>query len=128
MQQQSNKPTSLFDARPQTSALGQRSERIGDEVTNVNVRETEPKKEVKEYKKEQNSKGKLVKGRTLQINIKESWGDLFYVGLNGLQVLDENGQPIKITVIPEVDQRTGIPTHTRVFAEPRDMNSIPGHG
>jgi hypothetical protein len=39
----------------------------------------------------------------LQINIKESWGDLFYVGLNGLQVLDETGQPIKITVNPEAD-------------------------
>jgi hypothetical protein len=49
------------------------------------------------------------------MNILESWGDLFYVGLNGIEVLDERGFPIQIQL-------------SMVDANPRDMNSIPGHG
>jgi hypothetical protein len=88
----------MFDERPQTQANVQ-SERIGEEsarkpkieTDTINVTETKPLKE---------KPSRAIKGRTLQINIKESWGDLFYVGLNGLQVLDENGQAILITVTP----------------------------
>ena len=62
------------------------------------------------------------------MNITDSWGDLFYVGLNGLQVLDEHGLPIPITVEPgQTHQATGLRTRTKVHAEPRDMNSIQGH-
>jgi protein JBTS26 len=43
-------------------------------------------------------------------------------------VLDEQGKLIKITVNPEMDQESGTMTRTKVTAEPRDMNSIPGHG
>ena len=57
----------------------------------------------------------IVKGRVIEMNILESWGDLFYVGLNGLEVLDEKGFPIHISM-------------SMVDANPRDMNSIPGHG
>lgn len=39
-----------------------------------------------------------VRGQVLFLNITQSWGDLFYVGLNGLEVLDERGRPIPITV------------------------------
>ncbi len=45
----------------------------------------------------------------------ESWGDLFYVGLTGVEVLDERGNSINIT-------------NQMIDANPRDMNSIPGHG
>jgi len=38
----------------------------------------------------------MIKGRVIEMNILESWGDLFYVGLNGLEVLDENLMPIPI--------------------------------
>lgn len=31
----------------------------------------------------------IVKGREIELNIVESWGDLFYVGLNGIEVLDD---------------------------------------
>jgi hypothetical protein len=53
------------------------------------------------------------------MNITESWGDLFYVGLNGIEVFDKYGKVIPIKINGSKMQ---------VTAEPRDMNSIPGHG
>ena len=52
--------------------------------------------------------------RTIEINITETWGDIFYAGLNGLEVLDQNMQPIPIDI-------------GSISANPRDMNSIPGY-
>lgn len=57
---------------------------------------------------------KGTKGRVLQLNITESWGDLFYVGLNGIEVLDGHMEPISLDL-------------KHLNASPRDMNSIPGH-
>lgn len=51
----------------------------------------------------------------MEINITESWGDLFYVGLNGLEIYDNEGKQVEIDI-------------NKIDAEPRDMNSIPGHG
>jgi len=56
-----------------------------------------------------------LKGRVLEINITDTWGDLFYVGLTGLEVLDSDGKPILINI-------------SNVSADPRDMNQIAGHG
>jgi len=39
-------------------------------------------------KKERKRVSAGVKGRVIEINITESWGDLFYVGLNGVEVYD----------------------------------------
>lgn len=63
-------------------------------------------------RKEKASKG--VKGRLIEINILQSWGDLFYVGLNGIEVFDPNGNKIELSM-------------SNLDAQPRDMNSIPGH-
>lgn len=49
---------------------------------------------------------------------------MFYVGLNGLEVLNNEGEPIPITVSPD----PSISSRTSVTANPRDMNSIAGHG
>ena len=49
---------------------------------------------------------------------------MFYVGLNGLEILNNEGEPIPITVNPD----PSISSRTSVTANPRDMNSIPGHG
>lgn len=46
------------------------------------------------------------------------------MGLNGLEVLNQEGQPIPITVAPD----PSISSRTHVTATPRDMNSIAGHG
>ena len=40
---------------------------------------------------------------------------MFYVGLNGLEILDSNGKVITLDI-------------SKIDANPRDMNSIPGHG
>lgn len=49
------------------------------------------------------------------MNIIETWGDLFYVGLTGIEILDERGNPVNLT-------------KDMIDACPRDMNSIHGHG
>lgn len=82
------------------------SERIGDELAKKQLTKEQSVKAV-ETKPLENKKDKQqrpIKGRKLFINIKESWGDLFYVGLNGIEVLDENGKPILITVSPQMEQ------------------------
>jgi hypothetical protein len=35
------------------------------------------------------SYGGFVKGRVIELNILDTWGDLFYVGLTGLEVIDD---------------------------------------
>ena len=39
-----------------------------------------------------------MKGRNIEINITESWGDLFYVGLNGIEIYDINQEKINIDI------------------------------
>jgi protein JBTS26 len=48
------------------------------------------------------------------MNIQETWGDFFYVGLTGFSVFDENGDLIHLSA----EQVTG---------NPSDMNVIPGY-
>ena len=39
----------------------------------------------------------LPKGKELIINIKSSWGDNHYVGLNGVEVFSSSGELVKIS-------------------------------
>lgn len=41
----------------------------------------------------------LPKGRQLTINIKNTWGDRHYVGLNGIEVFTEFGKPAEIAEV-----------------------------
>ena len=62
-------------------------------------------------------KGRAVKGvfvEQLKIRVEETWGDSFYVGLSGLEVIDENGQKVQLDI-------------SKLSAQPRDMNVIPGY-
>ncbi|XP_078728825.1 katanin-interacting protein isoform X1 [Lampetra fluviatilis] len=55
----------------------------------------------------------LPYGRRLVINIRSTWGDGHYVGLNGLEVFTSTGAPAKVA---------------RIWAEPADVNVLPGYG
>jgi protein JBTS26 len=68
---------------------------------------------IKKAKKERQPR--FVRGRKIEMDISESWGDMFYVGLNGIELIDDAGE-----LIP-VDAKN-------LDANPRDMNSIQGHG
>jgi hypothetical protein len=50
-----------------------------------------------------------LRGRVIEIHITETWGDLFYVGLTGIEVYDNQGKLIPVNV-------------SQVTANPRDMN------
>ena len=41
----------------------------------------------------------LPKGRQLVINIRNTWGDKHYVGLNGIEVFTDCGKPAEITEV-----------------------------
>jgi protein JBTS26 len=55
-----------------------------------------------------------VQGKCVRIDILESWGDMFYIGLTGIEVLDATLSPIPVS--------PGM-----MIAKPRDMNELPGH-
>jgi protein JBTS26 len=52
-----------------------------------------------------------LRGRVIEINITDTWGDLFYVGLTGIEVIGSDGKIIPISI-------------NNIKAEPRDMNTI----
>ena len=41
----------------------------------------------------------LPKGKQLVINIKNTWGDRHYVGLNGIEVFTDTGKPAEIAEV-----------------------------
>ena len=92
MQQAFKPPTSMFDERPQTKAIRreplQMHQDLFDPVDN------QPNLDLDDFqpviKKKQSIKTGGMKGRNIEINITESWGDLFYVGLNGIEIYDIN--------------------------------------
>eukprot|EP00058_Branchiostoma_floridae_P025246 XP_002610736.1 hypothetical protein BRAFLDRAFT_126073 [Branchiostoma floridae] len=54
----------------------------------------------------------LPQGRELKINIRTTWGDRHYVGLNGIEVFSSTGQPVKIA---------------KITADPSDINVLPDY-
>lgn len=55
----------------------------------------------------------LPKGRQLTVNIRNTWGDRHYVGLNGIEVFTECGKPAEIA---------------EICADPSDINILPEYG
>lgn len=56
-----------------------------------------------------------LKGKILEMHITETWGDLFYVGLTGIEIYDSDGKQIPINL-------------SKVTANPQDMNQMGGSG
>jgi len=55
-----------------------------------------------------------IKGRQLKIFLQDTWGDLNYVGLTGLQVVVRGGRVLDLT-------------DAQLTASPQDLNEIPGN-
>ncbi|XP_033095303.1 protein KIAA0556-like [Anneissia japonica] len=54
----------------------------------------------------------IWKGSNLRLNFTATWGDQYYMGLTGLEVMDKNGDPIPLTF-------------DMLQACPRDLNDLP---
>lgn len=52
-------------------------------------------------------------GKELTVNIKTTWGDRYYVGLNGIEIFTSTGEPAAIS---------------KISADPADVNVLPGYG
>lgn len=115
LQQAFKTPTSMFDERPKTKAI--RREPLQLHQDHFDLADNEPNFDLDDFKpvikKKAPTRSGGMKGRVIELNITESWGDLFYVGLNGIEIYDVNQEKITIS---------------NIDANPRDMNSIPGHG
>lgn len=48
------------------------------------------------------------------MNFTETWGDLYYLGLTGLEVVDKDGEAIPINL-------------NNLEADPRDLHVLPGY-
>ena len=57
----------------------------------------------------------MPQGKKLEINILETWGDMNYLGLTGIEIFDELGMPIDVT-------------ESQILAFPPDVNVLPGYG
>ncbi|XP_049938439.1 katanin-interacting protein-like isoform X1 [Schistocerca serialis cubense] len=55
----------------------------------------------------------LPGGTHLAINIKSTWGDRHYLGLNGIEIFSGNGEPVDIQ---------------KISADPADINILPEYG
>lgn len=55
----------------------------------------------------------LPYGQHLVIDIRTTWGDRHYVGLNGIEVFSSKGEPVRIS---------------KITAEPPDINTLPAYG
>ncbi|NXU40502.1 K0556 protein, partial [Drymodes brunneopygia] len=55
----------------------------------------------------------LPHGQHLVIDIRTTWGDRHYVGLNGIEVFSSKGEPVQIA---------------KITAEPPDINILPAYG
>jgi len=54
---------------------------------------------------------RMVYGSVVEVNILETWGDLYYVGLTGIELYNEKNQKISF----------------KVTSSPKDLNCLPGY-
>jgi len=78
------------------------------ELANLQIEEEKKKLEAK------NAKHTAAYGSVIMLNIVETWGDLFYVGLTGIELYNERNEKIQIEI-------------ANITANPKDLNSIPGY-
>nr|XP_034314743.1 protein KIAA0556 isoform X5 [Crassostrea gigas] len=56
----------------------------------------------------------VFKGKSLQLNFTDTWGDLHYLGLTGLEILGKDGEALPVSL-------------DMMQASPSDLHHLPGH-
>ncbi|XP_076816386.1 katanin-interacting protein-like [Clavelina lepadiformis] len=64
----------------------------------------------------------LPKGKNLTINITSTWGDKFYVGLNGIEIFSDDGTPVKVESIAA--DPSDITTLSGCEKDPRTVDNL----
>ena len=57
----------------------------------------------------------LPSGKRLYFNVLETWGDMNYLGLTGIEIFDSNGNQVQLE-------------DAQISAFPPDVNVLPGYG
>ncbi|KAM6166717.1 katanin-interacting protein [Erethizon dorsatum] len=96
----------------------QRSSRPRDQSPSCRDKESEPSKGQSDCSVEIDGSSDfkipvLPYGQHLVIDIKSTWGDRHYVGLNGIEIFSSKGEPVQISAIT---------------ADPPDINVLPAYG
>ena len=99
-------PEDLFnEERPLTQAVIHKRSKLQAETGKMSAggtrREEEAKTEKARFRKEvttAEAKRGGIRGRRIKINILDSWGDIFYVGLAGIELYDERMQEIPLDI------------------------------
>lgn len=60
-------------------------------------------------------------GHSMEIALHSTWGDPYYIGLNGIEFYDENGHPIRFR------NPKNIPNQNIIKADPSDINVLPDY-
>lgn len=55
-----------------------------------------------------------MNGAGLKLNFSATWGDLYYLGLTGLEIVGSDGEAIKVDM-------------SMLHADPRDLHVLPGY-
>ena len=106
-----NAVPSFDDERPGTSAIIRPQK---DTTAEPIVKRLDDSYRMPIKEKKRKNKQDSIKVKDLEINVLDTWGDIFYVGLNGIEILQNDFSPVKIE-------------ESWIDANPRDMNSIPGY-
>jgi hypothetical protein len=66
----------------------------------------------------------LPKGRILEFNLYSNWGDKFYIGMNGIEIFDERGQPVRIDPSCVAATPADLNVLTDVTGDPRTADKL----
>lgn len=72
----------------------------------------------------------LPRGRVLRLEILSTWGDTYYVGLNGIDMFDSTGQKLTSRALDEgkCNNRDDAVFIESIDGNPRDINVLPEYG
>lgn len=103
---------SLIKSKPQTEEKKQRPSDPQDMIEKFLAEQSTPKQQVHDLRMPNMPRGQMIK-----ICIYSTWGDQHYVGLSGIEIFDDMGDPVKFPS-----------PKAQITASPPDVNILPGYG